>query len=120
MNVFRLPQFGSNILPNDQTVHGFGQDADGELYALATNTSANGNGGVVYKLFSVRLTARVSDRLLDLSWPVAGGHLQAQTNSPGAGITTNWFDLPGSTATNQVLVPIDQGAGSVFYRLAFP
>ncbi len=58
MNVFTLPQFGSDILPNGLTVHGFGQDANGELYALATNTSANGNGGVVYKLVSVRLTAQ--------------------------------------------------------------
>jgi len=39
-------------------VHGFGQDASGELYAMATDTPPNGNGGVVYKLASVRLTAR--------------------------------------------------------------
>src|SRR5947209_19059334 len=53
MNVFTLPQFGSEILPTGQTVHGFGQDANGELYALATSTPANGTGGVVYKLASV-------------------------------------------------------------------
>src|SRR5206468_5394459 len=69
LNVFTLPQFGSEILPNGQTVHGFGQDANGELYALATSTPANGNGGVVYKLFSVRLAFRVSGNQLDLSWP---------------------------------------------------
>src|SRR5262249_30325594 len=49
LNVFTLPQFGSEILPNGQTVHGFGQDASGELYAMATDTPPNGNGGVVYK-----------------------------------------------------------------------
>jgi hypothetical protein len=54
---------------SDQTVHGFGQDADCELYALATNTSASGNGGVVYKLFSARIAARRSGNVLDLSWP---------------------------------------------------
>src|SRR5262249_53278687 len=57
MNAFPLAQFGGTaILPSGLTVHGFGQDGNGELYALATNTSANGNGGVVYKLASVRLT----------------------------------------------------------------
>jgi hypothetical protein len=120
MHVFTLPQFGSEILPSGLTVHGFGQDADGELYALATNTSANGTGGVVYKLFSVRLTAHVSGNLLDLSWPVAGGRLQTQTNAPGVGITANWVTQPGSTATNHVVIPIDPANGSVFYRLAIP
>ena len=87
---------------------------------MATNTSANGNGGVVYKLVSVRLTAQVSGNLLDLSWPVAGGRLQVQTNSPGVGITTNWVTYPGSTATNHVVVSISPANGSVFYRLAVP
>ena len=120
MNVFTLPQFGSEILPGGLTVHGFGQDAAGELYALATNTSANGTGGVVYKLFSVRLTFQVSGNLLDISWPVAGGRLQTQTNSPGIGLGTNWVTMPGSTTTNHVVVPIDPANGSVFYRLAMP
>ncbi len=120
MNVFTLPQLGSEILPNGQTVHGFGQDADGELYALVTNTSANGNGGVVYKLMSIRLTAQVAGNALDLSWPVAGGRLQVQSNSPGVGMTSNWVDVPNSTTTNRVVVPIDPANGSVFYRLAWP
>jgi glucose/arabinose dehydrogenase/plastocyanin len=116
INVFTLPQLGSEILPNGQTVHGFGQDADGELYALATNTSANGNGGVVYKLASVRLTASASGGSLDLSWPIATGHLQAKTNSLGAA----WSDVPDSSGTNQVIVPLDPANGSVFYRLVIP
>ena len=116
INVFTLPQFGSEILPSGLTVHGFGQDADGELYALATNTAANGTGGVVYKLFSVRLTARLSGSLLDLSWPVAAGHLQVQTN----GLGTSWADVPNSTGTNHVVVPINPGSSPVFYRLVVP
>jgi glucose/arabinose dehydrogenase/plastocyanin len=116
INVLTLPQFGSAILPSGLTVHGFGQDADGELYALATNTSANGNGGVVYKLFSVRLTAKLSGNTLDLSWPVAAGHLQSETNILGA----NWVNVPNSSGTNHVVVPIDPASGPVFYRLAVP
>ena len=120
LNVFKLPQFGSEILPKGQTVHGFGQDASGELYAMATDTPPNGNGGVVYKLVSVRLTARASGNLLDISWPLVGAHLQTQANSEGVGITTNWVDVSGSTATNHVVMPIESGNGSVFFRLAFP
>jgi len=121
INAFPLPQFGgSAILPNGLTVHGFGQDADGELYALVTNTSANGTGGILYKFAPVRLTYQVSGGLLDISWPVAGGSLQTQTNNPGVGLSANWAVVPGSTTTNRVVVPIDPANGSVFYRLAFP
>ena len=106
-------------MPNGLTVHGFGEDADGELYALVTNTSANGTGGIVYKLLrSVLLTFHVSGNMLDISWPIAGGHLQTQTNSPSVGIGTNWVTVPGSETTNRVVVPIDPANGSVFYRLA--
>jgi glucose/arabinose dehydrogenase len=117
MNAFPLFQFGgSAVLPNGLTVHGFGQDADGELYALVTNTSANGIGGVVYKLAPMRLTAKLSGNTLDISWPATGIRLQAQTN----GLTATWSNVPNSTTTNRVLVPIDPANGSVFYRLAAP
>jgi glucose/arabinose dehydrogenase len=49
---FLLPQFGSGQLPSGLTVHGFGEDASGELYALVTNTSSSGTGGIVYMLTS--------------------------------------------------------------------
>jgi hypothetical protein len=59
---------------------------------------------------------------LTLSWPIAytGWLLQVQTNAPDAGLGTNWFAIPGSVATNQILVPIDATSGSVFYRLISP
>lgn len=47
---FLLPQFANGVLPNGLTVHGFGQDANGELYAMVTNTPPNGTGGIVYRL----------------------------------------------------------------------
>ncbi len=47
---FLLPQFGTGQLPSGLTVHGFGEDASGELYALVTNTPANGSGGIVYMI----------------------------------------------------------------------
>ena len=120
LNVFTLPQFNSEILPNGQTVHGFGQDANGELYVMATSTPPNGNGGVVYKIFSARLDVQKSSNQVNLSWSVPGAQLQAQFNPPGMGITTNWINVPGSTATNQAIFPIDPTQGSAFYRLQFP
>lgn len=48
-----LPQFANDQLPSQLTVHGFGQDGNGELYAMVTNTPANGTGGIVYKFIPV-------------------------------------------------------------------
>jgi glucose/arabinose dehydrogenase len=50
---FLIPQFPDDQLPNSVTVHGFGQDGEGELYALVTNSPSNGTGGVIYKLVAV-------------------------------------------------------------------
>ncbi len=118
---FLLPQFAAGILPNGLTVHGFGEDANGELYALVTNTSANGTGGIVYKFFpGVQLTIRRSENMLDISWPRAGGRLEVQFNNSGADLAGGWVPIPGSETTNRVVVPVDPAAGNVFYRLALP
>ena len=121
IKAFTLSQFGgSAILPNGLTVHGFGQDAAGELYALLTNTSANGNGGLVYKLVALRLTLSRNGNQLDISWPTIAGHLETQTNNVNFGLGTNWVTVPGSSATNHVTVTIGLSSGSVFYRLVVP
>ena len=39
---------------------------------MATSTPPNGNGGVVYKLFSARLGVGLSVNGLNLSWSVPG------------------------------------------------
>jgi len=57
---------------------------------------------------------------LTISWPSIGWRLETQTNAPGIGITTNWFTVPGSTATNQMIMPVDYNYGSAFFRLASP
>ena len=59
---------------------------------------------------------------LILAWP--GDHLgwplQVQTNVVTAGLGTNWFDVAGSTLTNQMSLPINPANGAVFYRLRYP
>ncbi|HXS69524.1 MAG TPA: PQQ-dependent sugar dehydrogenase [Candidatus Polarisedimenticolia bacterium] len=109
---------GSAILPHGLTVHGFGQDADGELYALVTNTSANGNGGIVYKIVPIQLGIQSTGINLNISWPAPGAHLQMQSNGPGVGIGSNWVDVPGTSGTNQVAIPVSPG--DVFFRLSVP
>ena len=118
---FPLAQFGgAATLPNGLSVHGFGQDAAGELYALVSNSSANGTGGMVYKLVPLRLAYQRNGSQLVISWPTIAGHLETQTNNISVGLGTNWGTVPGSAATNQVVVPIDQPNGCAFYRLVVP
>ena len=60
--------------------------------------------------------------MLTLSWPAdhVGWRLQVQTNSLATGLGTNWVEVPGSTTTNSLTLPVDSGNGSVFYRLTYP
>jgi len=56
---------------------------------------------------------------LTLSWPLdhTGWTLQVQTNSIATGVSNNWVDVPGSTVTNVVTVPLVPANPTVFYRL---
>ena len=64
----------------------------------------------------------IGGNTLQLSWPVdhKGWSLQAQTNSAGTGLSTNWFHVPNSSAVNELTMPIDPAHGSVFFRLVSP
>jgi hypothetical protein len=68
------------------------------------------------------LVVQVGDGQLQLSWPQdhLGWHLQIQTNSLNAGLGTNWVNVPNSTTTNQIFIPINPTNGSVFLRLVYP
>jgi beta-galactosidase len=57
-----------------------------------------------------------------LSWPPNSGswRLQFQTNSPARGLGTNWLDVPGSPATNQLDLPVVSATPAAFYRLVAP
>ena len=65
----------------------------------------------------------VSGGSLTISWPGdhTGWRLQNQTNTLSTGLNPSvWFDVAGSTGTNQVTVPLDAANGSVFYRMVYP
>lgn len=57
---FLLPQFANGVLPDGLTVHGFGEDANGELYAMVTNTPANGTGGIIYRIDAIPAPGTIS------------------------------------------------------------
>ncbi len=85
-------------------------DTDGNLRVLSSGPPSN----------PTNMTFTVSANQLTIGWPsnYVGWTLQGQTNSTGVGITTGWFDVPGSASTNQVIIPINPNNGSVFYRMS--
>jgi len=64
------------------------------------------------------ITPVASGNTLQLSWPAnyTGWTLQAQTNAPGDGISTNWSIVSGSTTTNRFSTFLDT-TRSIFFRL---
>lgn len=71
---------------------------------------------------SVTITSTFSGGNLTLTWPAdeTGWQLQVQTNSLSVGLSNNWVAVPNSTTTNQVIIPVDNTQGVVFYRLSAP
>src|ERR1017187_368573 len=57
-----------------------------------------------------------------VGWPAdhTGWWLQMQTNSVDEGLGTNWGNVFGSDATNQISIPINTVNGSAFVRLVSP
>jgi len=90
---------------------------------LGWNT-ANLNSGVISVIHTTptNLVWNLSGTNLDLSWPTdyVGWRLQIQTNPINVGLGTNWIDVPGSTTTNNVTLPVDATVGNVFYRMVYP
>ena len=77
--------------------------------------------GQSISLAPTNLTASVSGDMLTLSWPTShtGWRLEAQTNSLSLGLSATWFEVPGSTTTNEMSFPIDASQPTVFYRLGY-
>lgn len=57
-----------------------------------------------------------------ICWPGdhTGWHLQVQTNSLAVGLSTNWVNVPGTSANSCYTNTIDPANGAVFYRTLFP
>jgi len=59
---------------------------------------------------------------MQITWAAdhLGWLLQSQTNALNIGLSTNWVTMPGSSATNSVMVPNDGNPDGVFFRLVHP
>jgi regulation of enolase protein 1 (concanavalin A-like superfamily) len=68
------------------------------------------------------LVSALTGGQLQLKWPESnrGWRLGVQTNTLSAGLGTNWTTIPGSSETNQFVVPLGVANGSVFFRLIYP
>jgi hypothetical protein len=89
-------------------------------YGWANNLAINGTIKVAAaSMIATNVTFQVTGgNNLTLSWPSdhTGWQLQCQTNSLTG---TNWVNVPASTTTNQVTIPIDPANGSTFFRLIY-
>lgn len=94
---------------------------------LAWNTNTLTTDGIL------RLTATVNTTPTNIIFSAGGGNLtltwpgdhigwtlQVQTNTRAVGLNTNWFNVAGSSATNEVVVPVDPANPTVYYRLVYP
>jgi len=100
----------------------FGEDNAGNLYLVdfGFGTGFAGqytaNAGEIFKLVlgtKLYWTNAVSNLQF---WWRGSFKLQAQTNSLGSGLGTNWSDYPGGTI-NPITVPINTALDTVFFRL---
>jgi len=84
-----------------------------------TNGVATVIGGGGPATNPTNITVLVSGGVLTLSWPAdhLGWTLQSQTNSATSGISTNWFDVIGSSASTQAVLIINPANPNVFFRL---
>lgn len=87
-------------------------------------STANLSNGVirVVQTTPTNVVWNLSGTNLMMSWPTdyTGWRLQIQTNPMGVGLGSNWIDVPGSTATNNLTLPVDATVGNAFYRLIYP
>ncbi len=112
-----LAQGDTFTLFNKPLVNGGALAVSGAL-AIWTNKLAVDGTIAVLSVISTNptnLTFGATATNVTLFWPAdhLGWQLQAQTNNLG----TNWGTLPGSTTSNQFVIPLGPTNADVFFRL---
>ena len=102
------PANGSTVQAEDQGNTTAGNTTTGTTWATGPTAPTN-------------LTFSVSGGNLNLSWPTnyLGWSLQAQTNSLGTGLSTNWVTIPGTESVTATNFPAVLTNGAVFYRMFY-
>jgi autotransporter-associated beta strand protein len=92
--------------------------------AFTNNLDLDGSISVVPSMATnpTNITYHLSGGQLTMTWP--GDHLgwilQSQTNQLNIGLSTNWYDVAGSSAATQAVITVDATKPTVFYRLRKP
>ncbi len=98
-------------------------------YFVVSALNASGEGGNSAEVSArptsfapVQLGLAAAGNQLQLNWPPdhTGWQLQAQTNALAIGLKTNWSNIPGSTETNLLTLPLSVADEAVFFRLVRP
>jgi hypothetical protein len=87
----------------------------GAGYTWANSLAADGSIVVTGTVPPPTLNLTRDGTNLQFSWS-GDFKLQAQTNAPNLGLSTNWFDYPGG-GSSPVTVPVNATNGSAFFRL---
>ncbi len=121
--LFSVPvsgSFATVILPQTNATGSVTYQWNNQLAVDGTLVLVSGASAV--NTTPTNIVSTLNNGTLTLSWPAdrTGWRLEAQTNAPGVGLTANWVTVVGSTATNQVSVPVGATPGSVFFRLVYP
>jgi autotransporter-associated beta strand protein len=126
-DTFKLFRATSTLSGSFSAVNFAPTDGNNMAYTFADNTAVDGSITVLSVTNAVNttptnITYSFDGNQITLSWPVdhIGWRLQAQTNSTSVGLTATWFDVAGSTTTNQVIMPVAPANGCVFYRMIYP
>ncbi len=93
------------------------------MVARVEDNPGNHSLDLVVSIVDPTVTAIVqSGHVLNLSWPAActGWQLQGQTNPLSLGLSSNWFNLSGTEATNSYAMGIDPTTPTEFFRLIYP
>jgi hypothetical protein len=56
---------------------------------------------------------------LEFSWPAEHVGWRLETNSVGLQATNSWFEVPASTQTNLVAIPVNAASPQVYFRLVY-
>jgi hypothetical protein len=104
------------VLPASYTVIAI---YSGDATYIGSSTSLTVGGGV--NATPTNIVTSISGNQLTLSWPAdhIGWSLQSQTNSRSTGLNSTWYDVAGSTATNQMTFTINPANPTVFYRMKY-
>lgn len=109
--------------PASVTVTGNGLGSGGTAVLALTGSELflNVSGVSAVNPNPTNLVGVISGGNLELSWPAShtGWTLQSQTNSRASGLSNNWVDVPGSTTTNFISIPLNKVDPTVFFRMIY-